>query len=106
MSTPGRPPAILCGVVSEFVDSFQPTTQPTRASVLNAYPLSPFAFPGFSLRTILPILGSSNLAPFMAIIAMRKERPNAQCECGGTEEPAEQIPYLRQRRRRSGDPRP
>jgi len=37
------------------------------------------------------LLGTSNLAPLMAIIAMRKERPNAQCECGGTEEPAEQV---------------
>jgi len=27
----------------------------------------------------------------MAIIAMRKELPNAQCECGGTEEPAEEA---------------
>src|SRR3982074_2145370 len=25
-------------------------------------------------------------------------------ECGGTKEPAEQVPYVRQRRRRSGDP--
>src|SRR6266481_212273 len=49
---------------------------------------------------------SSNLAPFMAIIAMRKEQSNAQRECGGTKEPAEQVPYIRQRRRRSGDPRP
>src|ERR1700730_12307886 len=59
-----------------------------------------------SLKTVLPTIGSSNLAPFMAIIAMRKERANAQCECGGTEEPAEQVPHIRQRRRRSGDPRP
>src|ERR1700740_2601493 len=51
-------------------------------------------------------IGHFPLAPFMAIIAMRREQSNAQCECGGTEEPAEQVPYLRQRRRRSGDPRP
>ena len=33
-----------------------------------------------------------HLGLFMAIIAMKKERPNAQCECGGTKEPAEQVP--------------
>jgi len=37
-------------------------------------------------------LDSSHLDLFMAIIAMREERQNAQCECGGTEEPAEQVP--------------
>src|SRR6266550_3688143 len=75
--------------------------------IITARIFSLFAFPGFSLqKPFCQPLGSSNLAPFMAIIAMRKEQPNAQCECGGTEEPAEQVSYIRQSRRRSGDPRP
>src|SRR5258705_4886683 len=31
---------------------------------------------------------------------------DAQCERGGTKEPAQQVSYVRQSRRRSGDPRP
>jgi len=42
-----------------------------------------------SKKPLCQPMGSSRVGPFMAIIAMRKERPNAQCECCRTEKPAE-----------------